>query len=191
MLGNTSYFVMADQLHDSLHHPAVLKMTVFVHIQHIIQYFFKRNDKISSNISGLSLSFHYYRTPWKKTHVLRIITTSCLTFFCSYTKSSELLRSDTLARSSLSTYTIARIWSTFSAWIFAHDTRKSLQLSVHTPDPGGIARHFRSIWLVFTRHWSYNKRYTWRSWSPRSIWRYSWCHTRYSQCFHTPKTRQK
>ena len=31
-----SYFVMADQLHDSLHHPAVLKMTVFVHIQHII-----------------------------------------------------------------------------------------------------------------------------------------------------------
>ena len=127
----------------------------------------------------------------EKTHVLRIITTSCLTFFCSYTKSSELLCSDTLAGSSLSTYTIARIWSTFSAWIFTHDTRKSLQLSVHTPDPGGIARHFRSIWLVFTRHWSNNKRYTWRSWSPRSIWRYSWRHIRYSQCFQMPKTRRK
>ena len=97
----------------------------------------------------------------------------------------------TLAGSSLSTYTIARIWGTFSAWIFAHDTRKSLQLSVHTPDPGGIARHFRSIWLVFTRHWSNNKRYTWRSWSPRSIWRYSWRHTRYSQCFQMPKNRRK
>ena len=33
-----SYFVMADQLHDSLHHPAVLKMTVFVHIHYSTHY---------------------------------------------------------------------------------------------------------------------------------------------------------
>ena len=128
---STNFF---DHLYDSLHHPVLLKMTIFVHFQQIIhlKVFFKGNAKISSRFLA-------------QTHVLRIITTSCLTFFCSYTKSSELLRSDTLAGSSLSTYTIARIWGTFSAWIFAHDTRKSLQLSVHTPDPGGIARHFRSI----------------------------------------------